>query len=268
MGRIAENWKCNHYLHCKVGMIKPLLDMDDNMKLNWEMRYQWYPNDRILKGFENLLTAYLQNDRGRILDIGCGQSDYILDMLDSKFELFAQDEESFQIDYLQRRIRNKGFPIERVNYCTSRFPQTEFIGKFEGVVVSNILHFYSLEEIQTSILPPLVNLLKPGSILCVTVHSTKHVSAKLPITDESYFKHFFSRADLNQLFPIERYQTLYYQVKSCHTTVYEEEFIRAWLKKVYNNHQIYDGKRILKAQNDYLKNGRIDNITVVYKMKN
>lgn len=221
--------------------------MDEDIKLNWKMRYEWYPNELYLKGFENLLTAYLPNDQGRILDIGCDQSEYILDMLDSKFELFAQDEEEFQINYLKQRINDKGFPIERVKYSTCRFPETDFKGKFEGVVVSNILHFYSLEEIQTSILPILVKLMKSGSILCITVHSTNHLSSNLPITEDSYFKHFFNKADLKLLFPIEVYQTLYYQTKSYQTTVREIEFYKAWIKKVYHSHRIFDERRIQSA---------------------
>jgi len=60
--------------------------MDDSLKLNWEMRYKWFLNEMYLKGFDNLLTTYIPSDQGRFLDIGCGQSEFILDMLDSNFE--------------------------------------------------------------------------------------------------------------------------------------------------------------------------------------
>jgi 2-polyprenyl-3-methyl-5-hydroxy-6-metoxy-1,4-benzoquinol methylase len=241
--------------------------MDDSMKLHWKMRYEWYPNDKYLKSFDDLVSAYLLQKSGRILDIGCGQSPFILDMLESKFELYAQDEECLQISYLQQRIRDQGYPLERVNYSTSRFPNTEFTGKFEGVVISNILHFYSLEEIQTSLLPTLFALLKPGSILIVTVHSTKHPSSKLSITKESYFQHFFNHTDLNLLFPKDRFYTLYYLTKSVHSRIYENEFLKAWIKQFHHDNDVFDQRTIQKAQKDYLKESRQDSITVVYKMK-
>ncbi len=241
--------------------------MDESLRLNWKMRYEWYPNERYLKGFENLLSAYLPVKQGRILDIGCGQSEYILDMLDSKFDLFAQDEEVFQLDYLKQRIHDQGHSKERVNYCNLRFPNTEFSGKFDGIVISNILHFYDLAEIKAKILPPLFDLLKASSILIVTVHSTKHPSSKHLITEASYFKHFFTEADLEMLFPAVQFQTLCYQTKSWHTTVYDEEFLKTWLQQYHHDNGVFDSKAIQRAQNNYLKNGRQDNITVVYKKK-
>lgn len=241
--------------------------MDESLKLNWKMRYEWFPNEKFLKGFDNLLTAYLPKDEGRILDIGCGQSEFIIDMLGSNFKLHAQDEEIIQIDYLKQRIRDQGYPIERVHYCLDRFPNTEFTGKFEGVIISNLLHFYSLKEIQTSLLPPLFKLLKLGSILIVTVHSTKHLSSKEPINEESYFKHFFSRADLNMLFPSEQFVTLSYDTKSYSTRVYEKEFYKAWLQQFYHDNKVFDKGTIKKAQDDFFKNDRQDNITVVYQVK-
>ncbi len=241
--------------------------MDDGLKLNWKMRYEWYPNERYLKGFDNLLSAYLPKKQGRILDIGCGQSEFILDMLDSKFELYAQDEEVFQLDYLKQRIRDQDYPVERVNYCASRFPNTEFTGKFEGIVISNILHFYLFKEIRTSFIEPLVELMAPGSILVVTVHSTKHPSKKLPITKESHFQHFFTRADLNLLFPKERFHSLCYLTKSSYPRVYDREFYKAWIQKFCHDNGVFDKETIQMAQYEYLKNGREDSITVVYKMK-
>jgi|GEM_PF-5287307 len=42
--------------------------MDDSLKLNWKIRYEWYPNERYLKGYDNLLSAYLPKKQGRIPD--------------------------------------------------------------------------------------------------------------------------------------------------------------------------------------------------------
>lgn len=242
--------------------------MNDSLRLNWKMRYEWYPNARYLKGFDNLLSAYLPREHGRILDIGCGQSPFILDMLDSDFELNAQDAEAFQIDYLKQRITDKGYPIERVNYSITRFPSTEFHGKFHGVILSNVLHFYTLDQSQAEIISPLIKLLEPGALLCITVHSKKHLSNKLPITKESQFQHFFNRTDLNLLFPKEQFRSLCYLTQSSYPRIYDRDFYKAWIQQFHHDNDVFDQATIQIAQNEYLKNGRQDSITVVYKMKN
>ncbi len=87
--------------------------MNDKMKLYHKMYPEWYPNSMLLKGFSNLLTAYMPHRRGKIIDIGCGpNSCYILVLLKSDFELYAEDIDPTLIEYLKERILQSNEKVE------------------------------------------------------------------------------------------------------------------------------------------------------------
>jgi len=78
------------------------------MRLHWELRHAWYSNKRLLGGFYNPLKAHIVHQSGKLIDIGCGQSTYILDMHESEFGLIAVDAEPLQLEYLRKRIADQG----------------------------------------------------------------------------------------------------------------------------------------------------------------
>lgn len=240
--------------------------MTEGFKLYWKLYYEWFPNDKIKIGFKNLLDKYLYIEEGKIIDIGCGQSPYLIDMLNSNFKLYAVDIEPLQIEYLQKRVSDSNFPIERINYSTNIFPSKEFEDfKFTGIILSNILQFYTLPDAKI-FTDRLKNSIVNGGIIVITAHSWKHPGNK--VEKKEHFKHFYSKSDLYKLFPKKEYEYLYVTEQEAHPDKYEIEFLKEWIKQVHiqlwNNNNLV---AIEKKQNQYIDNSRINNITMVLKKK-
>jgi SAM-dependent methyltransferase len=58
------------------------------------------PNEKYLENFQNLLQLYMPTQSGIILDVGCGQSEYILDLIHQPHKFFAIDIDNDQLAYL------------------------------------------------------------------------------------------------------------------------------------------------------------------------
>jgi 2-polyprenyl-3-methyl-5-hydroxy-6-metoxy-1,4-benzoquinol methylase len=240
--------------------------MTDEFKLHWELHYQWYSNEKIKIGFKNLLDKYLFLQSGKIIDIGCGQSPYLINMLNSNFELYALDIEPLQIEYLKKRVADSSFPIDRINYSIKKFPSKDFENfHFAGIVLSNILQFYTfLEAIEfTDVIKK--SIVKDG-IIVITVHSWKHFGNKESKKD--YFKHFYAKSDLYKLFPKKEYDYMYVNELESYPDKEQIAFINEWIKQVHL--QIWnknDVALIEKKQKEYLAANRTNNITVVLKRR-
>ncbi|MBK7428518.1 MAG: class I SAM-dependent methyltransferase [Saprospiraceae bacterium] len=136
------------------------------------------------------MKAYCSKETGKIIDIGCGQSTYLLDFLDSKFDLYGVDIDQLQLNYLEQRINAANHNKERVNLSSEEFPTKDFvdIGAFDVIILSNLLHFYTKPEAKRFI-SDVLRFSSSGTYILVTVHTKDHYLANNKITSDSFLNH-------------------------------------------------------------------------------
>lgn len=238
--------------------------MDNQLKIYWKLYEEYFSNDKILKNFTNLMEIYHPEKDGKIADIGCGQSKYLLDFYkNSNHELFAIDDEPIQINALKKRVENiksKG----KINFHNTKFPHLDFTDlTFTGVIVSNLLHFMNLKKAKEFI-SEIEKHISSESILLFTTHSWKHSTNG----DFSYFKHYFKEEDFYELLPKDLYEYLYVDLKSASFNNEKILLIKEWIKRLANDNNIFDNGRIKEMQQEYLESSnKTENITIVLKRK-
>ena len=240
------------------------LEIVERQKIYWKLYEESYTNDEILKNFANLMDVYHPQKKGKIIDIGCGQSQYLIDFYkNSEHELYAVDDEPIQIDALKRRIE-KIKSNSLIKFSTNKFPSPEFSEViFSGVIISNLLHFMELNQ-SKAFIENIEKQISKDSILLLTTHSWKHSSNG----DFRYFKHYFRKQDFYKILPKSKYEYLYFEQTTALSSEKEIEFVKEWIKKVYNHNNIYDDNLILMEQLRYMKNPEIwEYYTIVLKRK-
>ena len=238
--------------------------MDEQLKTYWKLYGEYFSNEEILRNFTNLMDVYHPLKSGKIIDIGCGQSKYLLDFhKNSDHQLIAIDDEPIQINALKKRIE-KVKSKNQITFYTAKFPNKDLINiKFTGVIVSNLLHFMKLSEAKDFI-SDIEKHISTGSIILFTTHSWKHSSNG----DYSYFKHYFKEEDFHYLLPKQTYDYLYIDSKSASHSNKKILFLKKWIKLVANQNEIFESTRIQKMQRNYLENSdKIESITVVVRRK-
>ncbi len=185
-------------------------------------------------------------------------------MLNSKFELYAIDEEEFQIEYLKKRVNDMEFNIERVNYSTEKFPSNSFNNHtFAGIILSNILHFLDFNQIKEFI-NNLKSYITNDTVIVIVVHSWKHYTNK---KNTSSFKHYFKKNDFYKLFAKSEYEYLYFSETEAVDNDDSNNFVKEWVKQVKIQEGITNPKQIEIAQRSYLNNKRHNSMTLVIKRK-
>jgi cyclopropane fatty-acyl-phospholipid synthase-like methyltransferase len=219
------------------------------MKLYWKLYLEWFSNDKILSDFLNPIHNYGLHVSGKIIDIGCGQSEYLLDLLDTDFELFAVDTEESQLEFLKQRVISAGYSEKRLIYSSKEFPSDDFKDfSFSCIIVSNLLHFFSKEQ-AFKFIAGLSNYSSSGCLIIITVHSQDHLSNKKETNSESYFKSFYSKKDLHEMFPISQFEYLSFIEKEKEPSNYQIKFLKHWINENYKDKCTLD--QIKKIQNNY-----------------
>lgn len=237
--------------------------MTESIKVFYELHSKFYTTNELLSNFVNYFQLYLTKDKGKIIDIGCGTSTYLLDLLSSNYDLYAVDTDKDQLAHLRNREKSIS-QKEKINYSSDQFPSKEFNGtKFVGVVLSNFLHFMKLEECKFFI-NELENYIESQSVIIIKVHSWKHQKRG----DYSQFKHFFTKKNLNYLFSKNHYDYLYEETVSAKTTVKNIKLLKEWNRILCKKNGIFDERKIKKREEYYLKNSaNTENITIVVRKK-
>ena len=219
----------------------------------------------MLRGFENQLLDYLEVDKGKILDIGCGQSPHLLSMVGTRFDLYAVDEDLNQLRYLRQRVKDEAGDENRLYYFSEKFPSDTFTGlKFNGIIASNILHFYSFTG-AASFVERLENYLADDGLILIKVHNKDHGANKAG--SRTHFKHFFSREDLVNLFPPSRYELLFFSHKNYVKTTSYKNFLREWIRGEWLLEGVNDEEIIRQAQDDYLKGNDENSLTFLTRKR-
>ncbi len=112
--------------------------MSEEQKLFWKIYEEFCSTKYILENTENIIDEYLTKTNRNIIDIGSGQSSYILDFHNKKkHNLFACDNDEYQINALKRRIKEINSD-NKIEYSTNSFPNDDFKGIIFDTVIDSI----------------------------------------------------------------------------------------------------------------------------------
>ncbi len=244
--------------------------MDDSMKLYWETVFDEISTEKSIRHFSNPLREYEDEFiPGAIIDIGCGQSDFLLDYANASRKLYAIDNEEIQLDYLKKRAKEISTNnLENWDFTQLNFPEDELPkDKFSVIILSNILHFFSIEEC-VEIEKIIDNIAESGTMIYISVHSYKFYANKPENPDNNdYFKHYFKTDDLETIFPKEKYEYMYVAEIEKIDSKFETEIASKWLDKDLKNDGITNIRIINKIKKDYLKDKMQSDIqTIIRKL--
>lgn len=218
--------------------------MEESLKNYWKLYNEFYTNEMMIHKKHNPLREYEDEFvNGPILEIGCGQSSFLVEFSKSGKEIFALDNDSSQLDFLDKRINAYGtmdpgkIHLLNLTIPIDKLPEK----KFSVVIMSDIIHFFTLED-SRKLVEELIPRTIKGSLIYIRVHSRKHTYNN-PLDPEihNYFKHFFSPEDLNNLFDKKYFE--------CLTCSENQQFIKSqhelnleatWLSEVLDMQGITD----------------------------
>lgn len=239
--------------------------MDDFMKIYWKLYFQEFSNEEIIKQTHNPIREY-ENELidGAIIDIGCGQSPFLLEFSEYDREIFAVDNEQFQLDLLRQRVlKQKNAKIEKWNFTLLNFPQEEIPKKnYSLIILSNFLHFFPLQEC-IEIGNKIFSYTKKGSLVYVGVHSYKHHNNNP--SNNGYFKHFFKIEDLEIVFNSENYERLYYADIDKENSIDEWKLTDRWYEEIFQLKDIKDPEQIKIHREEYRKDKRQSDIVAIFR---
>lgn len=244
--------------------------MDESMSLYWELYNKTVSNEKLLREQVSPLRLY-ESDfvEGAIIDIGCGQSDILLDYTNSARKIVAIDNEQSQLDMLKCRAEKiKGVDINNWSFTNLDILKDNLPkDNYSVIVLSNILHFFTLNEC-SNIERKIYELGKKGTLIYIVVHSEKYYNnnPENPNNNE-YFKHYFSVNDLKALFSNVKYDWLYTADVECYNSKDDNELIGTWIEELCKKEGITDPKIIKKEQNEYLEDCTDSVLQLIIRMK-
>lgn len=244
--------------------------MDNSMKIYWELYFNNFPVDKILRQITNPIREYEDElIEGAIIDIGCGQSSFLLDFAHTDREIIAIDNEPLQLDYLKDRVRSyERATFDNWTFQVSNFPIDKLPDKeYSLVVFSNILHFFSLTECIE--IGKIVNeICKKGTLIYIGVHSHKfYANNPKDPNNNDYFKHYFTIEDLEKVFPIEYFEKIYFAEIEKTDPKVENELTEKWLEKSLAADGTTDPRHIELIKKDYMKNENQSDIITIFRRK-
>jgi ubiquinone/menaquinone biosynthesis C-methylase UbiE len=243
--------------------------MNEANRIYWELYFKNFSNDEIIRQTNNPIREYEDEMiEGPIIDIGCGQSSFLLEFSGSDREIIAVDNEQFQLDFLKKRVaKQDNSKINNWSFNLLNFPNDELPDKkYSLVIFSNFLHFFTLNdciEIEDIILDKTVK----GTFIYVCVHSYKHYKNKPEnLANSDYFKHYFTIEDLEQVFTEDKFEKVYSaEIDKVHPLA-SQELIGQVVDKYYEAEEMMDSnKRELEKLK--LLEGSIRNIVVLFRRK-
>lgn len=219
----------------------------------------------------NLLREFEEEFiEGPILELGCGQSNFLVEYSKTGKEIVAIDNEEFQLDLLKKRIESySGKNIGELQLLNITIPKNEIPKKiFSLVIVSDFLHFFSLDECK-KIISQIVARTQKGSLVYVKVHSTKHSysTSEDPEVHE-YYKHFFTENDLTNLFDEKHFERMIFSnsVQNIRSK-FTRDMQNKWTEKVLDDYQIFDQKERKEIFDNNNKELNVGFLECVYRRK-
>lgn len=243
--------------------------MDSTMQLYWETAFKMMPNSYLLNQANPIKEYKDELIDGAVLDIGCGQSGFLLEFATSDRELIAIDNDEMQLDFMKNRL---------LELCAENSNQWKFLSntfpndgipknKYALIVLSNILHFYSLNDC-IKIGKQLLESCSKGTLIYVCVHSHRHYkNAPNDPDNNEYFKHFFTNPDLEKVFPKELFEIIYQADVSRKLPKLELEIANIWIENSLRAQGYTDPYEIMEIKADYLQDINHSNLNFIFKRK-
>ena len=178
--------------------------MTDDEKLYWQTAYEMFPNEKYIKQSSNPLREYEDEFiEGSIIDIGCGQSNFLLEYCNSFKNIYAVDSEYFQLDLLRKRAENlPGSDLRKWKFINANVPKEKLPEDLYSVIIlSNFLHLSTLSRCKV-MEESIRKFSTQGTLIYLLVYSTECCgnNPEDPSNNE-YIKHYFTIDDLLDLFP-------------------------------------------------------------------
>lgn len=237
------------------------------MRLYWEAYSENFTTDDLIRGLHNPLRDY-ENEfvNGAIVDIGCGQTTFLFDYINTNRKLIGLDNDQYQLDLLKNRLDalpNKSTNIDLINLTLLDDALPEEI--YSVVFLANILHFFNLAKCQ-KIIAQLKHNLISGSFIYVWAHSDKYYrnDPSNPENNE-YFKHYFTLADLDNLFLPLGFERLLYSETERFFSKKEMQTQERWLEKYLDHLKIFDESERQSIKNEHLINNPEADIMGIYR---
>lgn len=240
------------------------------MKFYWKLYAESFSNKEVIRGNHNPIRDYEDElIEGPVIDIGCGQSPFLLEFATTTRRLFALDNEPFQLALLKQRVlAEPDATIENWHFLGASFPDEPLPDqKYALIVLSNLLHFFTLSECLTtsaSILPYTVQ----GSLVYVKVHSHRHyVNRPDNPARFDYFKHYFTAQDLERIFRPEDFERIYLAEIDKLDSAAEIKFTCHWLDEWFKHNGITNSATIEQVKQDYLASKSQSEISAIFKKR-
>ncbi|MES2827680.1 MAG: class I SAM-dependent methyltransferase [Bacteroidota bacterium] len=242
--------------------------MDDQMRLYWEAYSENFSTDDLIRVLHNPLRDY-ENEfvDGAIVDIGCGQTTFLFDYINTNRKLIGIDNDQYQLDFLKNRLDAlpiTGANIELLNLTllSDNLPAEPY----SVVFLANILHFFNLAQCQEIIAQMKLNLAS-GSFIYVWAHSDKYYrnDPSNPENNE-YFKHYFTLTDLDNLLVPAGFERLLYSETERLFSKKEMQTQERWLEKYLDHLEIFDQSERQSIKKEHLINNPEADIIGVYRL--
>lgn len=244
--------------------------MDTSLQFYWELYNEYYSNEQIVHKSFNPLRDYEEEFiDGPILDIGCGQSNFLIEYSITNRDIYAIDNEKYQLEKLHQRILDyTPNNIRNINLLNITLPNEELPdARFALIILSNILHFFEMADC-VKIIDQLEKRTLPGSLVYVCVHSTKYYMNDPENPDNNeYFKHYFSQQDLDTLFRAGIFERIYSADIQRKESMIERSIVDKWIDKNLDHEKITNKKRRAEIKADYLNNQSEADIVCIYRKK-
>lgn len=242
--------------------------MDESMRLYWEAVKENYTNELLIHKSSNPVRDFEEElIEGPILELGSGQSPLILEYCQKGKEIFAVDNDEYQLEELRERISELNC-TSKINFINATVLKDQLPQNlYSLIIISNLLHFFTMEEC-TKFVDELIRVSTQGTLVYLVCHSTKHTHNN-PENPENndYFKHYFSENDLNTLFKKENFERIFFADIQRINSKFETTVIEKWLHKIFdkqgNNDTTYREKEI----REYIGDNKQADLVCIYRRK-
>lgn len=245
--------------------------MDKTLRIYWELYNETFSNELMMHKSHNLVRNFEEEFiEGPILELGCGQSNFLVEFSKTGKEIFAIDNEDLQLNLLKKRIESyAGKEAGKLHLLNITIPEKEIPQEiFSLVIASDFLHFFSINECR-KIISQIISRTQKGSLIYVRVHSKSHSYSVSPDPQlHKYFKHFFTESELTELFDEQYFERM---ILSSTVQNIRSKFTRdmeiKWTVNVLDEYQIFDPQERQEHLDEINQELNVGSIECIYRRK-